>query len=125
MGQGSGVSHKDVVRHLSRRDAFLRWMCASHGVPVEASTNSCGEKLAIEIAQRQWAKALRCSNSPSIVVDVGGLGDKDRSTFGKMLRNSTSFQHILTRTERPTLLHICKRHTELPQRQEQIPSLKQ
>ena len=55
MGQGGGLNLKDVVRHLSRRDASLRGMYASHSVPVEASTNSCGEKLAIAIAQRQWA----------------------------------------------------------------------
>ena len=55
MGQGSGLSLKDVVRHLSGRDASLRGLYASHGVPVEAST----KKLAIAIAQCQWALGLR------------------------------------------------------------------
>ena len=48
-----GLNLKDVVRHLSERDASLRRMDASHGVPMEASTNCSSEKLAIAIAQRQ------------------------------------------------------------------------
>ena len=57
MGQGSGLNLKNVVRHLPGGDTSLRRMYASHGVPMKASTDGCGEKLAIAIAQRQWAKA--------------------------------------------------------------------
>ena len=67
---------KDVVRHLHGRDASERRMYASHGVPMEASTDRRSEKFAIAIAQRQWAKRVRRSNHPSIVIDVNGLGDK-------------------------------------------------
>ena len=59
MSQGSSLNLKDVVRHLSGRDTPLRRMYASHGVPMEASTNSSSEKLAIAIAQRQGSKGVR------------------------------------------------------------------
>ena len=59
MSQGSSLNLKDVVRHLSGREASLRGMYASHGVPMEAWTNSSSEKLAIAIAQRQRAKGVR------------------------------------------------------------------
>ena len=36
--QSGGLNLKNVVRHLPGRDASLRVMYASHGVPVEAST---------------------------------------------------------------------------------------
>ena len=45
-------------RHLPGRDTPLRRMFSSHGVLVEASTNCCGEYLAIAIAQRQRALAF-------------------------------------------------------------------
>ena len=45
MRQGGGLSLKNVVRHLPGRDASLRVMYASHGVPVEASTDGRGKKL--------------------------------------------------------------------------------
>ena len=53
MDKGSILELENVIRHLSRRDASLRGMYALMGVPVEASTNSCCEKLANAIAQRQ------------------------------------------------------------------------
>ena len=53
MRQGSRFNLKDVVRHLPGRDASLRWMHTSHGVPVKASANRRGENLAITIAQSQ------------------------------------------------------------------------
>ena len=56
MGKGSCLHLENVFRHLSRRDVSLQGMYASHGEQLEASTKSCGEKLAIAIAQRQWAK---------------------------------------------------------------------
>ena len=59
MNQSRGLDLKDVVRHLPGGDTSLRRMYASHGAPMEASTVGCGEKFAIAIAQRQWAKGLR------------------------------------------------------------------
>ena len=59
MSQGGGFNLKNVVRHLPGRDTSLRRMYASHGVPMDASTNSSSEKLAIAIAQCQWAKDVR------------------------------------------------------------------
>ena len=68
----------DVVRHLPGRDTSLRRMYASHGVPMEASTDGRRKKVAITIAQCQWAKRVRRSNNSSNVIDVKGLGNKDR-----------------------------------------------
>ena len=42
-------SSKMLSVDLSGRDASLRRVYASHGVPVEPSTNCCGEKLSIAI----------------------------------------------------------------------------
>ena len=42
---------KDVVRHLPVRDASLRWMYTSHGVPLKASTDRRGKNLTITITQ--------------------------------------------------------------------------
>ena len=83
---------KMLVRHLSGRDTSLREMYASHGVPMEASTDSRSEKFAIAIAQRQRTKRVWKSNNPSIVIDVRGLGDKDRPTLSQMFRNDSSSQ---------------------------------
>ena len=49
MRQGSRSNLKDVVRHLPGRDASLRWMYTSYGVPLKASANRRGENLAITI----------------------------------------------------------------------------
>ena len=43
----------------------------------------------------QWAKRVRRSNISSIVIDVRGLGVKDRPTFSELFWNGTSFQQIL------------------------------
>ena len=43
MGKGSRLDLENVIRHLSGRDASLRGVYAFHGVPVDASTNCCGE----------------------------------------------------------------------------------
>ena len=75
-------------------------MYASHGVPVEASTDSRSKKFAITIAKRQWTKRVGRSNTFSIVIDVRGLGNKDRPAFSKMFRNGTSFQQILVSVEK-------------------------
>ena len=56
---GSSLDLENVIRHLPDRDTFLGTMYTSHGVPVKASANCCGEYLAIAIAQRQLAKSLR------------------------------------------------------------------
>ena len=58
MGQSCGLDLKDVVRHLPGGDTSVRRMYASHGVPVEASADGCGEQLAIAITQRQWSKRV-------------------------------------------------------------------
>ena len=50
MSQSGGLSLKDVVRHLPGRDTSLRRMYASHGVPMEASTDSRSKKFAITVA---------------------------------------------------------------------------
>ena len=47
--------------------------------------------------QRQFAAA---AGNPSIVLNVGGLGCKDRPTFSKMFRNGTFFQQILFSVEK-------------------------
>ena len=70
MSQGRGFDLKYVVCHVLGRDASLRRMCASHSLPMEASTDSRREKYAIAIAERQWTKCVRRSNNPSIVIDV-------------------------------------------------------
>ena len=75
-------------------------MYASHGVQMKASTDSTSEQFAIAIAQRQCAKFVWRSNNPSIIIDVRGLGDKDRPTFGKVFRNDTSFQQIFVSVEK-------------------------
>ena len=75
-------------------------MYASHGVPMEPSTDGRGKKFAITIAERQWTKRVRRSNNSSIVIDVRGLRDKDRPTFSEMFRNGTSFQQILKSVEK-------------------------
>ena len=49
----SSLDLANVISHLSGRDASLRTMYASHGVPVKASTNCRGKNLAIAIARRQ------------------------------------------------------------------------
>ena len=85
---------------LPGRDTSLRRMYASHGVPMEASTDSRSKKFAITIAKRQWTKRVWRSNNSSIVIDVRGVGDKDRPTFSKMFRNGTSFQQILLSVEK-------------------------
>ena len=59
MGQGRGLDLENVISHLSGRDASLRGVYASQGVPVKASTNCCREYLAVAIAQRQRAWGLR------------------------------------------------------------------
>ena len=43
MRQGSRFNLEDVVRHLFGRDASLRWMYTSLGVPLKASANRRGE----------------------------------------------------------------------------------
>ena len=58
MSQTGGLNLKDVVRHLSGRDTSLRRMYASHGVSMEALTDSRSEKFAIAFAQRQWTKRV-------------------------------------------------------------------
>ena len=65
------------------RDASLRWMYTSHGVLMETSTYRCGENLAIAIAHNQRASSFWWSHDPSIVVDVGELGNKHSSALGK------------------------------------------
>ena len=75
MSQGRGLDLKDVVCHVLGRDASLRRMYASHGVPMEASTDSRSEKFAIAIAQCQWTKCVWRSINSSIVINVRGLGD--------------------------------------------------
>ena len=55
MGQGRGLDLENVISHLSGRDASLRGVYASQGVPVKASTNCCREYLAVAMAQRQRA----------------------------------------------------------------------
>ena len=50
MNQSRGLDLKDVVRHLPGGDTSLRRMYASHGAPMEASTESRSEKCAITIA---------------------------------------------------------------------------
>ena len=50
MSQSGGLNLKDVVRHLPGRDTSLRRMYASHGVPMEAATDSRSKKFAITIA---------------------------------------------------------------------------
>ena len=72
MGQSSGLNLKDVVCHVPGRDASLRRMYASHGVPMAAPADSRSEKFAIAIAQCQWAKCVWRSNKSSIVIDLRG-----------------------------------------------------
>ena len=50
--QGS-FNLRDVVSHLPGRDASLRLMYASHGVPLKASTDRRGKNLALTITQCQ------------------------------------------------------------------------
>ena len=91
MSQDYGLDLKDVVCHLPGRDTSLRSMYASHGIPMEASTDGKCKKFAITITKCQWAKCVHSS----IVIDVRILGDKDRPTFSEMFWNGTSFQQIL------------------------------
>ena len=56
MSQSGGLNLKDVV---PGGDTSLRRMYASHGVPMEASTDGRSKKFAISIAQRQWSKRVR------------------------------------------------------------------
>ena len=58
MGQSCGLDLKDVVRHPPGGDTSLRRMYASHGVPMEASTDGKSEKFTNTIAQRQWTKRV-------------------------------------------------------------------
>ena len=53
VGQGNRFNFEDVVCHLPGRDAPLRRMYTSHGVPLKASANRRGENLAITVAQCQ------------------------------------------------------------------------
>ena len=92
MSQGRGLDLKKGVRHLPGGDASLRGTYASHGVPMEDSTDGRSKKFAIAIAQCQRAKSVWRSNDPSIVIDVRGLGDENRPTLSKMYLNGTSFQ---------------------------------
>ena len=73
MSQGRGLN---VVRHLPGRDASLRRMYPSHGVPVKASTDGRSKKFAVAIAQSQRAKCVRRPNNPSIVSMSEVLGIK-------------------------------------------------
>ena len=49
MGQSNSLDLENVVRHLHGRDTSLRWMFSPHGIPLKASTNRCGENIAIAI----------------------------------------------------------------------------
>ena len=48
--QSGGLNLTSVVRLLSGRDASLRRVYASHGVPMEASTDGRSEKFEIRVA---------------------------------------------------------------------------
>ena len=58
MRQGSRLNLEDVVRHLPGRDASLRRMYTSHGVPLKASANRSGENLAITITTDEGPPAI-------------------------------------------------------------------
>ena len=58
MGQSGSFNLKNVVRHLPGGDTPLRRMYASHGVPMEASTDGRSEKFAITIARHQRTKRV-------------------------------------------------------------------
>ena len=49
MRRGNRFNLEDVLSHLRGRDASLRWMDTSHGVPLKDSANRRGEILAITI----------------------------------------------------------------------------
>ena len=51
MHLGGRFNLENVVRHLSGRDTPLRWMFASHGIPLKASADRRGKNLAITITQ--------------------------------------------------------------------------
>ena len=129
MSQSGGPDLKNVVCHMPGRDASLRRMYASHGVPIEASADSRSEKFAITIAQRQRTKCVWRSKNSYIVIDVRGLEDKDSPTFSKMFRNGTSFQQILVSVENElgaqSTPHTYKRHMEFHQGEVQNISSKQ
>ena len=50
MSQGRGLNLKNVVCHVPGRDASLRRLSASHGVPMEASTDGRSENFAVAVA---------------------------------------------------------------------------
>ena len=95
MSQGCGLDLKDVVCHVPGRDTSLRRMYASHGVPMEASTDSRSEKFAIAIAQCQRAKCVRRSDDPSMVINIRGFRGKDSPALSEVFWNGSSFQQIL------------------------------
>ena len=62
-------------------------MYTSHGVPVKASANRCGENLAITVVQCQRVQRVQRPHNPAVVVDIGGFGDESSSARGKLHRN--------------------------------------
>ena len=119
MRKGCGLNLKNVVRHVTGRNSSLRRMYATHGVPLEASTDSRGEKFAIAIAQCQWTQCVWRSNNSSIVIDVRGLGNKNRPTLSEMFWNGSPFQQRLVSIKKElraqTTGHTCRHHMEFRQ----------
>ena len=76
MRQSRRFNLKDVVRHLHGRDASLRWMYTSHGVPLKESADRRGKNLTITITQGQRSQCIRRSHDETIVVDVGRVGEE-------------------------------------------------
>ena len=83
----------------------------SHGVPVRASANRCGENF----DGRSGFGDLTIQPLLSTSED---LGDENSSARSKLRRNTATFEHVFVRvkkTESPILVHICRGCTEFHQ----------
>ena len=101
MLQGSRFHLEDVVRHLVGRDASLRWMKTSHGLPVKASADRRLENLAITIAQCQLSTDVRrqAISRYGPCYRHRKIWDENVSARSKLRRNRATFEHILKSIE--------------------------
>ena len=87
MRQGGCFNLEDVVRHLPGRDAPLRWMYTPHGVPLRPRQIAEVRILQSQVHSVNGRSASGDPTIKAIVVDIGRLGNENRSARGKQCWN--------------------------------------
>ena len=85
------------VSHLPGRFASPRWIDTSPDVPVNASVNRRGNNFAITITKCHRTMCIQRSHDETIVVDIGGHGNENGSTRGKLCRDSDTLKQMFVR----------------------------